>query len=234
MSAAPKAILTDIEGTTTPITFVHDVLFPYAAKALPDFVRAHAERADVAQEIAAVRVEIGAESSLDAVIETLLGWIVQDRKATPLKALQGMVWEQGYRSGALTAHVYPDAVDALRLWAQAGITLAVYSSGSAAAQKLLFAHTNVGDLTPLFAAYFDTTTGPKKEAASYAVIADALSAAPMDMLFLSDNSDEVAAALAAGMAAVRVDRERDVNAASVEADGQTIVGGFGVVGVSMK
>lgn len=203
-----KAILTDIEGTTSAVSFVFDVLFPYAAKHLPDFVRQQAQRADVAQQIDAVRqdsAEPGAD--VERVIEILLGWIAEDRKATPLKALQGMVWEQGYQAGQLKGHVYPDAVDALKRWHQAGYQLFVYSSGSIQAQKLIFGCSEAGDLTPLFSGYFDTTSGPKREAQSYQHITQAIGCESSQILFLSDIVQELDAAREAGMATCGLVRE---------------------------
>jgi enolase-phosphatase E1 len=194
-----KAILTDIEGTTSSIAFVADVLFPYARARLADYVAAHpAETAQILAEVAA--------SEPGDPVATLLRWIDEDRKATPLKALQGMIWSDGYASGAFRGHIYPDAVAGLQRWHAAGIALYVFSSGSVPAQKLLFGHSEAGDLTPLFSGYFDTTTGPKREAASYAKIAEAIGIAPADVLFLSDTPEEVAAARGAGMAARLIDR----------------------------
>lgn len=197
---AIKAILTDIEGTTSAVSFVFDVLFPYAASHLPDYLRQHATDADVAAQLQAVRDDSGeTQASTERVIEILLGWIAEDRKATPLKALQGMVWQQGYTAGQLKGHVYPDAVDALRRWHQAGYELYVYSSGSIQAQKLIFGCSEVGDLSPLFGGYFDTTSGPKREASSYRSIALAIGHAAQEILFLSDIVEELNAAHAAGM-----------------------------------
>lgn len=203
-----KAILTDIEGTTSAVSFVFDVLFPYAREHLPGFVRAHAEAPAVAAQLAAVRAESGeADADVERVIAILLEWIAADRKATPLKALQGMVWEQGYRAGQLKGHVYPDAVEALRAWHAAGYALNVYSSGSIQAQKLIFGCSAAGDLTPLFDAYFDTTSGGKREAASYARIAAALGRPAGEILFLSDVVEELDAAQAAGMATCGLARD---------------------------
>lgn len=203
-----KAILTDIEGTTSAVSFVFDVLFPYARRHLPGFVRAHAGEAAVATQLDAVRAESGeADADLERVIAILLEWIAADRKATPLKALQGMVWEQGYRAGQLKGHVYPDAVEALRAWHAAGYALNVYSSGSIQAQKLIFGCSEAGDLTALFDAYFDTTSGGKREAASYARIAAALARPAGEILFLSDVVEELDAAREAGMATCGLARE---------------------------
>lgn len=205
-----RAVLTDIEGTTTSIAFVHDVLFPYARRTLGDFVRAHANDPAIAQQIAAVRAEQGdPDLSVDGVIAVLEGWMAEDRKATPLKALQGHVWVDGYTSGAYTGHVYDDAVRALRRWHQTGLTLAVYSSGSVKAQKLLFQHSCAGDLTPLFSAHFDTTTGHKREVDSYRAIARSLEVPPSEIAFLSDVAAELDAARAAGLPTFHVVRPAD-------------------------
>jgi enolase-phosphatase E1 len=121
-----------------------------------------------------------------------------------------MIWADGYASGAFTGHVYADAVIALRRWHDTGLALYVFSSGSVPAQKLLFAHSDAGDLTPLFSGYFDTTTGPKRARESYATIADAIGVAPGDVLFLSDTPEEIAAARASGMQALLIDREHGI------------------------
>jgi enolase-phosphatase E1 len=203
-----KAILTDIEGTTSAVSFVFDVLFPYAAKHLPDFVRQHAQRADVAAQLIAVRQDSNEpDAEIERVIEILLRWIAEDRKATPLKALQGMVWEQGYLAGQLKGHVYPDAVEALKRWHQAGFQLFAYSSGSIQAQKLIFGCSQAGDLSPLFSGYFDTTSGPKREAQSYQRIAMAIGVEAAQILFLSDIVEELEAARSAGMATCGLARE---------------------------
>ena len=203
-----KVILTDIEGTTSAVSFVFDVLFPYAARHLPDFVRQNVERADVAEQIAAVRRDSNEpQADVERVVEILLSWIAEDRKATPLKALQGMVWAQGYQAGQLKGHVYPDAVEALKRWHQAGYQLFVYSSGSIQAQKLIFGCSEAGDLTPLFSGYFDTTSGPKREAQSYTNIQQAIGVEPQDILFLSDIVEELDAAQSAGLKTCGLARE---------------------------
>ncbi|MGB6296990.1 MAG: acireductone synthase [Rivularia sp. (in: cyanobacteria)] len=190
-----KVILTDIEGTTTDISFVHDVLFPYSAKHLSAWVGNHLEL-PMTQDILQQVREITGKSNLDVegCISQLMSWQAEDQKITPLKSLQGLIWQEGYDKGELKAHLYADAVEYLQKWYDAGLTLAVYSSGSIAAQKLLFANTLVGDLTPLFSAYFDTTTGSKKESQSYVAIADKLSVLPQEILFLSDSLKELVAA----------------------------------------
>jgi enolase-phosphatase E1 len=207
---AVRAVLVDIEGTTSAISFVHDVLFPYAREALPAFLHGNAGDEDVRREIEATAAEAGLDpADLDAIADTLRRWIDEDRKATPLKALQGLIWEHGYATGAYRAHVYDDAVEALEAWHAAGLRLYVYSSGSVHAQKLFFRHSVAGDLLPLFSGHFDTTTGPKREAVSYRRIATAIGLPAEAILFLSDVPEELDAAKAAGMQTTWVVRENE-------------------------
>ena len=194
-----KAIVTDIEGTTSSLSFVKDVLFPYAREHLADYVRAHAEDPAVKQELAVVSQIAGRALNIDEAIAQLLQWIAEDKKITPLKTLQGYIWEDGYRTTNFTGHVYADAVEALKQWHTNGIKLYVYSSGSVHAQKLLFGHSDAGDLTPLFSGYFDTHIGAKVDAASYRAIAEAIKLPPSQVLFLSDIAAELDAAALAGM-----------------------------------
>lgn len=201
-----RAILTDIEGTTSSLAFVKEVLFPYARAALPDFLRENAAHPEVRPWLERLAAETG-ETDLEGQIARLLAWIDEDRKHTVLKALQGMIWRRGYAEGHFRAHVYPDALTRLRAWQAAGIPLYVYSSGSVEAQKLFFAHSEAGDLTPLFSGHFDTTTGPKTEPDSYRLIAQAIGEPPERILFLSDLEAELDAARAAGLATVRLARE---------------------------
>lgn len=202
-------ILTDIEGTTSSISFIKDVLFPYARRALPGFVRERGGEPEVRRWLDAVAAENGGICSDDVIVETLQGWIDQDRKHTALKALQGMVWADGYRNADFTAPIYPDAAQALRAWHEAGIPLAVYSSGSVPAQKLFFGHSDAGDLSGLFGHWFDTEVGHKREADSYREIARRLERAPGAIVFLSDVVEELDAAREAGMRTVLVDRVQD-------------------------
>ncbi|WP_342250519.1 acireductone synthase [Sphingomonas sp. OTU376] len=192
----PKAILLDIEGTTSSISFVAAELFPYARKHLAAFVEANPE----------VAAPILAQVPGDDPVATLLQWIDEDRKETPLKTLQGLIWAQGYADGELKGHVYPDTPEALRRWTEAGIKVNIYSSGSIAAQKLIFGHSIAGDLTPFLSGYFDTTTGPKRDSDSYTKIVDALDLAPSELLFVSDMVAEVDAAHEAGLQALLIDR----------------------------
>jgi enolase-phosphatase E1 len=202
-----QAILTDIEGTTSSISFVKDVLFPYAREHLADYVNYHLDEPSVRQVLDDVDNEVGRLLNVDEAIERLIAWIDRDRKVTPLKTLQGMIWEAGYQDGDFHGHVYPDAVAYLRAWHAAGVDLYVYSSGSVHAQKLLFGHTEFGDLTPLFSGYFDTKVGAKVEAESYRRIQESIGLAPGTILFLSDIPAELNAARAAGMQTTRLVRE---------------------------
>lgn len=204
--AKPAAVVVDIEGTVGSIRFVKDVLFPFARARLRPFVLEHRGQPDVAQQLAAVAVETGLQN-IEHQIEQLLRWSDEDRKATPLKALQGLIWRGGYASGELVSHLYDDAVAALRRWRAAALPVYVYSSGSIAAQKLYFAHTAAGDLTAGLAGYFDTTTGPKQEVDSYRLIAAAVGHPSGQLLFLSDIGAELDAASAAGFRAIQVRRE---------------------------
>lgn len=196
------AILTDVEGTTTDVAFVHEVLFPIARAKVPGYVHAHPDDPSVAAVRRTIATQRGSDEgsvTLDEVKATLVGWIDVDRKDTALKAIQGAIWREAYLGGTLRAHVYDDVEPALRLWYEAGVPIYVFSSGSVEAQVLLFRHTAAGDLTRYLAGYFDTTTGPKREAASYAKIAAAMGRAPELVVFLSDVVAELDAARGAGM-----------------------------------
>jgi enolase-phosphatase E1 len=198
------AILTDIEGTTSSIAFVKEVLFPYARSRIGAYVREHGHDPEVAGAVAALtallRDEGGLRTTAPHALDLALDRLIdEDRKLTPLKLLQGRIWAAGYADGSLVGHVYPDAVRQLRAWHAQGVALYVYSSGSVPAQKLLFAHTAYGDLTPLFSDYFDTRVGPKHDAASYRAIAAALARPAGELLFLSDSAPELDAAASAGL-----------------------------------
>jgi enolase-phosphatase E1 len=202
-----RAILTDIEGTTSSISFVKDVLFPFARERLPAFVETHADKPEVQHWLHEAAKEAGiVYAEREEIIELLQRWIDEDRKATSLKALQGMIWDEGYREGVFRAHVYADVTPKLREWKKQGLDLYIYSSGSVAAQKLLFGHSEAGDLTSLFSGYFDTETGPKREAESYRRIAAAIGKPANEILFLSDIVEELDAARAAGMRTTQLAR----------------------------
>lgn len=209
------ALLLDIEGTTTPIDFVFKTLFPFAAKHVTGFLQRYAVKEPVHELLDELRAAHASDlangnelalwdaSSDEREIQSAAGYvrwlIVRDSKITPLKALQGQIWEAGYRSGELRGEVYADVPRAFERWRAQGRRIAIFSSGSVLAQRLLFGHSNAGDLRPSIEAYFDTTTGAKREANSYRTIATALSLAPPEILFVSDAIAELDAAQLAGM-----------------------------------
>jgi enolase-phosphatase E1 len=202
------AIVLDIEGTTSSIDFVHKVLFPYAARELPAFVRQRHQQTGIRSLIADVRSEAAEPSAdIERIVQILAQWMREDRKTTSLKALQGMIWEKGYRDGDFRGHVYTDAARKMREWAAQGIALYIYSSGSVQAQKMLFGYSDAGDLRPLIRGYFDTRIGPKREVASYRLITETLQLAAEKILFLSDVAEELDAAAGAGMQTVQLVRD---------------------------
>lgn len=204
-----KAIVSDIEGTTTPISFVKDVLFPYSYEKIEEFLRQNWDKPQIQQIVKQVQDIQKSEYSFEQIVEILKKWIEEDKKITPLKQLQGMIWEEGYKTGKLKGFVYEDAYRNLKNWHTQGIKLYIYSSGSVQAQKLLFSHTNYGDLTYLFSGYFDTTVGSKLEKSSYEKISNQIGVNPCHIMFLSDNPMEVQAASEAGMVVYRVVRKGD-------------------------
>ena len=218
-----KLILTDIEGTTSSITFVKDVLFPYAADHLPAFVKENINDEKV-QTALQQTVELAAEDGdvinaedTDALIAKLLQWISEDRKATPLKALQGLIWKTGYENGDYQAHMYPDATEYLKKWHDSGLPLYVYSSGSVKAQELFFGYSQDGNLLPLFKGHFDTLMGDKRETQSYLNILAELQKThaglnAKNVLFLSDIKEELDAAKEAGMQTVWLLRDSEIPA----------------------
>lgn len=197
-------ILLDIEGTTTPIAFVHDVLFTYARQHVGDFLVQHANELD--DDIAQLREEHKREDEAppltddpDSIVTYIHSLIDRDRKSTGLKSLQGKIWREGYVNGTLKSQVYDDVRPAFERWHEAGLQISIFSSGSVLAQQLLFAHTDHGDLTTFLTDYFDTNVGPKGEAESYRRIANKMNLAPHEILFVSDVVTELEAATAAGM-----------------------------------
>jgi len=202
-----RGILLDIEGTTTPIAFVHDVLFSYARAHAKDFLTANYESDAVRDDIALLRDEHAQDTDhpplLSHEIESISGyisWLIdRDRKSTALKSLQGKIWRQGYQDGTLKSQVYDDVRPAFERWHVAGLNVSIFSSGSVLAQQLLFAHTEAGDLTKFLSQYFDTTVGKKGDAESYRQIAKALNLEPAGVVFISDIITELDAATAAGM-----------------------------------
>jgi enolase-phosphatase E1 len=205
-------LLLDIEGTTCPVDYVSGTLFPYAAKALEEFLRTHGQEPGVVTLIDQIRKAWDEDPHEEARVlheqharegspcTPYILWLIrEDRKLTPLKSLQGKIWNLGYKTGDLRAPLFDDISPALHRIKQQGVTLCSYSSGSIEAQRLLYQYSNAGDLTPLFSHWFDTTTGPKGEASSYATISDALNTDPPLITFISDAKAELQAAKASGM-----------------------------------
>lgn len=207
-------VLLDIEGTTTPIDFVHRTLFSFARERIQEYLENAGRNSELEATLAGLREEHAADVAADlspppwrddsphARLESVVAyvrWLIdRDRKSRWLKELQGRIWEQGYRSGVLRGEVYPDVPPALRRWTSAGVSVGIFSSGSVLAQRLLFAHSTAGDLTPLLKWHFDTAVGPKVEGTSYARIAEQVAVAPDKILFVSDVTKEIDAARAAG------------------------------------
>jgi enolase-phosphatase E1 len=209
------AVVTDIEGTTSSLAVLRDVLAPYARRHLADYVREHRNQPEVQRQLLAVRT-LAEEPSADEArtLAILERWIDEDQKAPPLKVLQGLVWEVGYREGSLRAHLYPDVLPALRKFRESGRALYVYSSGSVHAQQLFFEHSEAGDVRALFSGFFDTQHGKKTDPSSYGAIARTLGLAPERILFLSDSRGELAAARAAGFQVLGVARDPEHELAS--------------------
>jgi enolase-phosphatase E1 len=213
-----RGVVLDIEGTTTPISFVFDVLFPYARSHLREFLATHGPSGLLAEVESQLREEHAADvargdappplpadmTSGNAVdLEPYVLWLMdRDRKSPGLKLLQGMIWQRGFADGSLRGELFPDVAPALDRWRSRSIDVAIYSSGSVLAQRLIFGHTPAGDLTPRISQFFDATIGPKRSADSYRQIAAELRHAPSELLFLSDVHAELSAARAAGFQAL--------------------------------
>jgi enolase-phosphatase E1 len=199
-----RGILLDIEGTTTPIAFVHEVLFSYARAHARDFLEDNQDSDEVRADLALLREEHAADKSNNLQppesIADYIDWLIdRDRKSTGLKSLQGKIWRQGYLNGSLKSQVFADVAPAFERWRAAGLKISIFSSGSVLAQQLLFAHTDAGDLTKFIDDYFDTNVGKKGEAESYRKIATAMNLKPGEILFISDVVAELEAAKEAGM-----------------------------------
>ena len=201
----PRAVLLDIEGTTTPVSFVFDVLFPYARAHLRGHLSRHQDDPILGRIIDQLKAEHASDRAAGNPVpawdaEAYVAWLMdRDRKSTPLKELQGWIWEEGYRRGDLKSVVFEDVPAAFERWTAQGRRVAIFSSGSVRAQRLLFEHAPAGDLGKHLAGYFDTTTGPKTDPASYRRIADRLSMPPSAVMFVSDVTKELDAAREAGM-----------------------------------
>lgn len=209
-----KFILTDVEGTTTSISFVHQSLFPFAKARLEEFVLKNSANENVRECLYKTKETAMVEDQLylddQEAIQLLLKWIAEDRKHPALKTLQGLIWDEGYRSGELKGHIYADVPDALNTWSKNGLQLGVYSSGSVKAQHLIFEFSNKGNLKDYFSAFFDTKVGQKREVQSYLNIAQELQLPPSEILFLSDIKEELDAARNAGMKTTQLVRQDDV------------------------
>ncbi|MGE3320279.1 MAG: acireductone synthase [Candidatus Berkiella sp.] len=220
-----KAIITDIEGTTTDINFVHKVLFPYSRERMADFVRTHKSDPQIAPLLEDIRKQLPSYADLTMVIKQLIDWIDQDVKNGALKSIQGFIWKAGFEKGDFTGHVYQDAYENLLKWHQQGIALYVYSSGSVQAQQLLFGFSDFGDLRYLFKGYFDTAIGGKKEAASYAHIIKEIGFEPNEILFLSDVKAELDAAKANNIRTYLLDRAHT----ELDIKNHPVIGNFNVI-----
>jgi enolase-phosphatase E1 len=221
LSGNVRAILLDIEGTTSPVDFVYQVLFPYARSHVRYFLQHHGSSPEVQADMEALRKDLAdvsggfrppvlLDENLQDGLEPLIAYvdwlIANDRKTTALKSLQGKIWEQGYRNGELQGEVFPDVPEAMRRWHRRDINISIFSSGSILAQKLLFAHTSWGDLTRHVSNYFDTTTGSKTSMGSYRQIQDRLGLAPSEIVFISDVTAELDVATSAGLQALLCER----------------------------
>lgn len=202
-----RGIVLDVEGTTSSISFVYDVLFAHAKAQVGEFLAARRDDPEVRRLAAAIATAAGGDAvdlaASDGPTRAALAAIDlmnRDVKDTSLKTLQGMIWRRGFESGEIVAHVYDDVPPALAQWADSGLDVRIYSSGSIEAQRLFFAHTAHGDLTRFLRGHYDTTTGPKRERESYARIAADMGMEPRQVLFVSDVGAELDAARAAGMA----------------------------------
>lgn len=250
MSEQPKLYLLDVEGTTSPISLVYEQLFPYAKKHMEPYLRAHvrepwidaalaADLVLLAEENAGEAAETGApkltapedEASWESVVPeaaAYLLWLMEkDRKSTALKALQGRVWRAGFEAGELVGTLFDDVPKAIARWNQHA-PVAIYSSGSVEAQRLLFAHSSAGDLTPYLAGFFDTRMGAKTQSASYAAIAQAAGVEASGILFFSDVLRELDPAREAGCQTRLV--LRDGNAPVEDYNGHVAIRSFDDVG----
>ncbi|NRD71777.1 acireductone synthase [Shewanella sp. VB17] len=205
-----KAIVVDTAGTTTDLSFIRDTLFPYSAKAIAEFLVENKSNVLIDNCICDVKdIALEPDASLERVIDILQLWITEDRKATPLKTLQGLIWKQGYDRGEFTGHIFPDFIAEIEHIKQQKIRIYSFSSGSVEAQKLLFSHSDGGDLTPHFDGHFDTRTGHKLFKQAYSNIINTISLAPKQVLFISDVVEELKAAEEAGMRTLQMVRSQD-------------------------
>lgn len=239
MSPSLRHILLDIEGTTCPVHFVSDVLFPYAAREVSAFLSRHGHDSEIQSLLAELQTSWSQQEDPEAcallrdsvlantpkqsqreeaanhrpndqteALLTYIHWLIRrDLKVTAWKDLQGRIWQEGYARGELRANLFPEVSRTLRRWKEMGLELSVYSSGSVAAQQLLYGHSDAGDLRPLFSHWFDTRIGAKQEESSYRAILEVLGCIPAEVLFISDSTAELSAASAAGLQVIFSDRE---------------------------
>ena len=212
MEIKTRIMLLDIEGTTSSVSYVFDVLYPFARDNMPDFLERRFEESSVQAAVKQLSKDLDKEFSADRqaakkeVIAETTRLMDEDVKATGLKELQGIIWAEGYEAGKLKSHLYEDVFPALKNWKKAGLDIRIFSSGSIGAQKVFFKNTEFGDLSQYFTEHYDTTTGPKKIADSYKAIAEDAKVSPSEITFLSDVLEELDAAREAGMGAVLVKR----------------------------
>ena len=203
-----RAVLCDIEGTTTPLSFVHDVLFPLSREKMDSFVRENWSSPEFLPVVEQLKKEIADENPSAAdIVHLLHSWIDADKKEGALKQIQGKIWREAFESGQVCSPVYPDVPAKWAEWKKHGLQIFIYSSGSIEAQQLLFRYSEAGDLTRFIDGYFDTSTGPKKEVDSYKKIASVINLDPAEILFLSDVSAELDAARKAGLQTVLLVRD---------------------------
>ena len=220
-------VLLDIEGTTCPVSYVAETLFPYASANLAHYLETHQQEANIraliqeletlwmqdsdqeARDLLSLSRQSAEQSDAGGILPYLKFLIRRDRKVTPLKDLQGKIWADGYARGELVGPLFDDVPTSLRSWQQEGLVLAVYSSGSVAAQQLIYQHSNHGDLRSLFSHWFDTHTGSKHDPSSYTLIAEMMGCDPQAILFVSDSHSELRAANQSGLQVVCSQRETD-------------------------
>ncbi|WP_034727414.1 acireductone synthase [Bacteriovorax sp. BSW11_IV] len=225
-----KFVLMDVEGTTTSISFVHEVLFPFSRERMESFVTHNISQKEVRESLDLVKADakkegLGELGDKQAVL-LLLKWIKEDRKHFALKTLQGLIWEEGYKSGEIKGHVYEDVLPCFKIWSEKGLALGIYSSGSVKAQHLIFEYSTSGNLRPYLKAHFDTLVGHKREVQSYLNIAKELGLNPNEILFLSDIKEELDAAKDAGMMTTQLVRDENVVRGS-----HAVIGQFGELSI---
>jgi enolase-phosphatase E1 len=218
-----RALLLDIEGTTTPIAFVYDVLIPYARAHAAEYLARNQNSAGCREAVAQLGKEFGVTQDLAGILEFVFSLMDRDKKSPGLKSLQGLIWQDGYKSGELRGQVYPDVAPAFERWRARGLEIYIYSSGSVLAQQLLFGSTDAGDLTTFLKGYFDTGVGPKTSPGSYFTIGARIAVPPPEILFVSDVVQELDAARTSGMRTALCIRGGDV---PLESESHSVIRSF--------